>query len=188
MQSFKKSVMASKREYEIAFVGLKHGEHEYNYVLEDKFFIDKGAENVENISATVKLVLEKNTGFMLLKFQTGGSASVLCDRCGNALNVQLWDEFSMVVKLIDNPDEMNQQEEDADVFYISRSDSHIAVSDWLYEFTMLSIPVQNTCGVDEGNNSLCNQTVLAKLEQMKKSAHELTEKSIWKGLEKFKDN
>ena len=188
MQSFKTSVMASKREYEIAFVGLKHGEHEFNYVLDAPFFKEKGAESVQNMQATVKLVLEKNTGFMLLKFQTGGEAEVNCDRCGNVLSVNIWDEFSMVIKLIENPDEMNEQEEDADVFYIARSESHIEVSDWLYEFAMLSIPVQNICGVDANNQSLCNTEVLNKLEAMKLKDTEQMEKSIWKGLEKFKDN
>jgi uncharacterized metal-binding protein YceD (DUF177 family) len=180
--------MASKRLYEIAFVGLKHGEHEFNYTLEDKFFIEKGAEDVENMHATVKLLLEKNTGFMLLKFQTGGNAQVNCDRCGNLMQVSLWDEFNMVVKPVENPEEMNEQEVDADVFYIGRSESYLDVSDWLYEFVLLSIPTQHVCADDENGQSLCNKDVLKKLAEMKVTAEEQKENSIWKGLEKFKDN
>jgi uncharacterized metal-binding protein YceD (DUF177 family) len=188
LQSFKTSVMSSKREYEIAFVGLKQGEHELNYVLEDKFFIEKGAEDIQNMHANVKLTLDKNKSFMLLKFTTGGNAQVNCDRCGNELQVNLWDEFNMVVKLVDNPEEMNMQEEDADIFYIARSESHLEVSDWLYEFVLLSIPVQNVCANDENGKSLCNEEVLEKLNEMKIKAEAVKENSIWKGLEKFKDN
>jgi uncharacterized metal-binding protein YceD (DUF177 family) len=188
LQSFKTSVMTSKREYEIAFVGLKQGEHEYHYTLEDTFFKEKGAEDVENMHATVKLTLDKNVGFMILKFQTGGNAQVNCDRCGNLTQVQLWDEFQMIVKLIENPEEMNEQEEDADVFYIARSESHLEVSNWLYEFVILSIPVQNICGEDEQKQSLCNKDVLAKLNEMQIKVEEQKGNSIWKGLEKFKDN
>jgi uncharacterized metal-binding protein YceD (DUF177 family) len=180
--------MTSKRLYEIAFVGLKHGEHEFNYELGDKFFIEKGAEDIENMRATVKLLLEKNRDFMLLKIQTGGNAQVNCDRCGNVLQVSLWDEFNMVIKLIENPEEMNEQEQDADVFYIARSESHLDVSDWLYEFVLLSIPTQHVCGDDEKGESLCNKDVLKKLEEMRLIAEEQKENSIWKGLEKFKDN
>jgi uncharacterized metal-binding protein YceD (DUF177 family) len=180
--------MASKRLYEIAFVGLRHGEHEFNYELEDKFFIEKGTEDVENMHANVKLLLEKNRDFMLLKFQTGGTAQVNCDRCGNLMQVSLWDEFNVVVKLVENPEEMNAQEEDADVFYIGRGESHLDVSDWLYEFALLSIPTQHVCGNDEKGESLCNKEVLKKLEEMKATASEQKENSIWKGLEKFKDN
>ncbi len=188
MQSFKISAMESKRAYEIAFVGLKHGEHEFNYDLEDEFFKNKATTPVENIHATVKLLLEKNKDFMLLKFQTGGNAKVNCDRCGNELQANLWDEFNVVVKLVENPEEMNEQETDADIFYIARLESHLEISDWLYEFVMLSIPTQNECAKDKNGESLCNKEVLRKLAEMKNQIEEQKENSIWKGLEKFKDN
>ena len=35
---------------------------------------------------------------------------------------------------------MNDQEDDPDVYYISRGESHIDVADWIYEFINLSIP------------------------------------------------
>jgi hypothetical protein len=65
---------------------------------------------------------------MLLKFEIGGKADVTCDRCGNPLPMDIWDEFNMLVKLVENPEEMNDQEEDPDVFYISRTESHINVA------------------------------------------------------------
>jgi len=182
------SAMVSKREYEIAFVGLKQGIHEFNYELTPSFFKEKGAEDAENIHANVKMLLEKNTGFMLLKFNIGGTAEVTCDRCGNPLKADLWDEFNVVVKLTEDPDTMNEQEEDADVLYISRTESHIDVSDWLYEFVMLSIPMQKLCADDENGKSTCNKEVLQKLNEMKSSMDEHNANSIWKGLDKFKEN
>jgi uncharacterized metal-binding protein YceD (DUF177 family) len=180
--------MGSKRMYEITFVGLKQGEHEFEYQLNDAFFKEKGSEDVENMNATIKMLLDKNNGFMLLKFYVGGSAEVSCDRCGNTLKVELWDEFNMVVKLTEDPIKANEEEEDADVFYISKTESHVDVSDWLYEFGMLSIPTQHICGNDDNGNSLCNEEVLKKLEEMKASAEQPIESSIWKGLDKFKEN
>lgn len=179
--------MGNKRAFEVAFVGLKPGVHEFNYELDDKFFADKGARDLSNVKAKVKMTLEKNTGFMLLKFEVGGKADVSCDRCGNPLTIDLWDEFRMLVKMVDNPDEMNEQEEDPDVFYISRNESHIDISDWMYEFVLLSIPMQKTCGSDE-HGSKCNQEVLKKLEEMEKSHSDSIANNIWKGLEKFKEN
>jgi len=179
--------MANKRAFEIAFVGLKPGVHQFNYDLDDKFFAEKGAEDFTNAQANVKLSLEKNTGFMLLKFEVGGKADVSCDRCGNPLTMDLWDEFHVVVKLVDNPDEMNMNEEDPDVFYIARTESHLEVSDWLYEFAMLSVPTQRMCGEDEKGGSKCNNEVLEKLRQMEvKEEHNAN--TLWKGLDKFKEN
>lgn len=191
MPSFKLNAMANRRAFEIAFVGLKPGLHEFSYELNDKFFVEKGAEDFTNATANVKLTLEKNTGFMRLKFEVGGKADVTCDRCGNPLQIDLWDEFKMLVKLVDDPEVMNEQEEDPDVFYISRTESHLDVSDWLYEFVMLSVPMQKNCGEDEKGGSRCNKEVLAKLDEMKQRSAQNeadSNNNIWKGLDKFKKN
>lgn len=180
--------MANKRAYEIAFVGLKPGVHQFNYELDDKFFIEKGAEDFANGRANVRLSVEKNTGFMLLKFEVGGNADVTCDRCGNMLKMDLWDEFHMAVKLVDNPEEMNNNEEDPDVFYISRTESHLEVSDWLYEFVMLSVPTQRMCSEAERGGPKCNNKVLEKLKEMEVRDVEHNANTLWKGLDKFKDN
>lgn len=188
LHSFKLNAMANKRAFEIAFVGLKQGLHQFNYDVDSKFFQEKGATDVIDATANVKLTLEKNNGFMLLKFEVGGNAAVTCDRCGNPLKMDLWDEFKMLVKLVDNPEEMNDQEEDADVYYISRTESHINVSDWIYEFVMLSIPLQRMCSPEQMGGPQCNKEVLEKLKNMEARQVENNAKALWKGLEKFRDN
>ncbi len=180
--------MANRRAFEIAFVGLKPGVHSFNYDLEDTFFAEKGAQDFSNAKAHVKLSLEKNTGFMLLKFEVGGIASVSCDRCGNPLTMDLWDEFKMLVKLVDNPDEMNEQEEDPDVFYLSRTESHLYVGDWIYEFVTLSIPLQRMCTKEQMGGPQCNNEVLDKLKEMEAKHTEHNANALWKGLDKFKEN
>src|SRR5690606_27192277 len=115
----------------------------------------------------VKVILEKNTSFMMLKFEEDGDTEVSCDRCGNPLTVHLWDEFDLIIKLVENPVEMNETEEDPDIFYISRNASHIHLSEWLYEFVFLSIPNQRMCSEDEIGGPQCNKEVLAMLQEMK---------------------
>ncbi len=96
---------------------------------------------------------------MLLKFEVGGKLEVTCDRCGNGLPLDLWDEFNIVVKMVDDPDVMNDQEEDPDIYYISKGESHLRVSDWIYEFINLSIPMTRICGPDEIGGPNCNKEV-----------------------------
>ena len=180
--------MANRRAFEIAFVGLKPGIHEFNYELDDQFFREKGAEDLANVSANIKLLFEKNNGFMLLKFEVGGRSDVTCDRCGNPLKIDLWDEFKMLVKLVDNADEMNQQEEDPDVFYLLRTESHMDVSNWLYDFVLLSVPMQRMCAKEKMGGPQCNTEVLEKLKEMESRTMENNANTIWKGLDKFKEN
>ena len=57
---------------------------------------------------------------------------------------------------------MNNQEEDPDVFYISRTESHIDVAGWIYEFVLLSFPLQKMCSDEEMGGPQCNKEVLEK--------------------------
>lgn len=177
--------MGNSREYDIAFVGLKTGVHEFNYQVDDKFFANYKETDFNNCYASVKLTLEKNNSFMLLKFEIGGSVNVICDRCGNTLPMDLWDEFKLVIKQVENPEEMNKNEEDADVYYISRTESHIHLADWIYEFVLLSIPNQRMCSEEEMGGPQCNKEILAMLKKMKSTVTE-NNHPFEKGLEQFK--
>ncbi|MCM5528726.1 MAG: YceD family protein [Chitinophagaceae bacterium] len=178
--------MNSRREFEIAFVGLKPGFHEFQYEVTDKFFEQYKEQEFRNSRALVKLTLEKNTGFMMLKFEVGGSVEVNCDRCGNQLPMELWDEFNVLVKLVENPEEMNANGDDPDVYYISKTESHLHLSDWIYEFVNLSIPLQRMCGEDEIGGPHCNKEVLEMLKKMNAGNNQSTN-PIWKDLDKFKN-
>lgn len=179
--------MGNRREYDIAFVGLKPGAHEFNYQVDDKFFANFKETDFNKCDASVKLTLEKHSSFMMLKFEIGGSVNVICDRCGNTLPIDLWDEFNLVIKQVDNPIEMNETEEDPDVFYISRTESHIHLADWIYEFVMLSIPMQRMCKEDEIGGPQCNKEVLAMLKKMNSEIVDHNH-PLQKGLEQFKKN
>lgn len=179
--------MANRREFDIAFVALKPGLHHFNYEVDDKFFSNYVNADFNNCHAAIKLTLEKNASFMMLKFEVSGKTDVTCDRCGNNLGLDLWDEFNMIVKLVENPDEMNSNEEDPDIFYISRTESHLHVADWIYEFVSLSIPTQRMCTESEIGGPQCNKEVLTMLKKMQEAAKG-TNNPLLKGLEKFKDN
>lgn len=178
--------MGYRREYEIAFVGLKPGIHEYQYAITDKFFEAFQQQDFRNCQAQVKLSLDKKTGFMLLRFEIGGSLEVICDRCNNPLPFELWDEFNLTVKMVEEPELMNDQEDDPDVYYISRGESHIDVANWIYEFINLSIPMQKVCQYEKMDGPHCNPKVLDMLKKLESSEPEQKDNPIWKDLEKFK--
>jgi uncharacterized metal-binding protein YceD (DUF177 family) len=116
----------------------------------------------------------------------GGELEVTCDRCGSNLPSQLWDEFNIIVKMVDDPEVMNGQEEDPDVYFISRAESHINVEEWIYEFINLSIPMQKVCGYENMDGPYCNKEVKEVLKKLG-SENEPGSNPIWKDLEKFKN-
>ncbi|MBN8687905.1 MAG: DUF177 domain-containing protein [Chitinophagales bacterium] len=181
--------MSRRREFEIAFVGLKPGVHEYNYEIDDRFFEAFQQQDFRNCKARVKLHLDKKSSFMLLRFEIGGNLEVTCDRCNNELPLELWDEFTITVKMVEEPELMNEQEEDPDVYYISRGESHLDVAAWIYEFINLSIPMQKTCAFEKMDGPHCNKAALELLKKLEaeEEKEENKDNPIWKGLEKFKD-
>ena len=177
-----------RRDYDIAFVGLKQGIHEYQYQVNDKFFEAYQQQDFRNCRANIKLTLDKQNGFMLLKFEVGGALETTCDRCGSTtLPMNLWDEFNVVVKLAEEPDKMNEMEEDPDVYYIGRGESHLYIADWIYEFVNLSIPMQRMCSEEKIGSQYCDNDVLDMLSRGEDQPNS-SENPIWKGLEKLKKN
>ena len=179
--------MSRRREFEIAFVGLKPGVHEFSYPINDKFFEPFDEQDFRNCKANVKLSLDRKSSFMLLKFEIGGAMEVTCDRCNNNLPFELWDEFNITVKMVEEPELMNVQEEDPDVYYIGKTESHIDVASWIYEFINLSIPMQRTCKFEKMDGPSCNKAAMDMLKKLEPEENKTKENPIWKGLEKFKD-
>ena len=177
--------MAGRRDFAIAFVGLKPGTHSFEFEIDDLFFEAFGSQDFNNAKVKIQMELEKNTGFMLLKFEVGGTVEVVCDRCGNRLPMDLWDEFEMLVKMTDEPEAMNETEENPDVFYISRTESHLNVKNWIYEFVILSIPMQKMCAEADMGGSYCNKEVLERLAKM--NPKPAKDQSIWKDLDQFRN-
>jgi uncharacterized metal-binding protein YceD (DUF177 family) len=178
--------MGHRREFEIAFVGLKPGVHHYEYEIGDEFFVVFQQQDFSNCRASVKLTLEKNNNFMLFRFEIGGRLDVTCDRCNNQLPLDLWDEFNLTVKMVADPELMNDQEEDPDVFYISNSESHVDVANWIYEFINLSIPMQRSCDFEKMDGPYCNRAALDVLKKMNTTEDGNKDNPIWKELKKFK--
>ena len=179
--------MSRRREFEIAFIGLKPGVHEFNFSINDKFFEEFQQQDFRNCKAEVNLQLDKKNGFLLLKFEIGGTLEVICDRCNNFLPLNLWDEFNIIVKMVDDPEQMNEQEDDPDVYYIGRGESHLDVANWIYEFINLSIPMHKTCSFEKMDGPYCNPTAMDVLKNLEPEEKETKKNPIWKGLEKFKD-
>lgn len=183
----KSLTMSRRREFEIAFVGLKPGVHEFDYEIDDRFFEVFQQQDFRNCHARVKLTLDKKNSFMLLKFEIGGTLEVTCDRCNSNLPLELWDEFNITVKMVEEPELMNEQEDDPDMYYIAQGESHLDVANWVYEFINLSLPMQKACEFENMDGPHCNKTAMDVLKKLEPEENEKKENPIWKGLEKFKD-
>ena len=177
--------MKQNREFEIAWQGLKPGVHTYEYELNDKFFEGReGERDFKDLDVQVTLKFDKKTSFFMCHFDIDGSVTVACDRCGEDFKMRLWDEFELIIKLTGTED-AEEIDEDADVVFVSRSETVLNISNWLYEFVMLSIPLQRVHPDKENGEPGCDPEVLKMLDELSDPGE--VKNSIWKGLEALKD-
>jgi uncharacterized metal-binding protein YceD (DUF177 family) len=173
--------MKHNREFEIAWLGLKLGEHVYEFNVRDEFMHEHGAPaETHEWNAQVKLRFDRQQSFFRLHFDVSGSVVVPCDRCGDDFALNLWDEFDLLVKLTGEDEDEEATDEEADVAFVSRHETVIDISTWLYEFVMLSLPLQKVH--PEGT---CNPEAMKLLNQLG-SAEDEPQHDIWKGLKNIK--
>lgn len=178
--------MKHNREFEIAWQGLKPGVHTFQYDLDDRFMDERQAErDFKALDAQVTLTFDKKNSFFICHFDIDGSITVPCDRCGDDFKMRLWDEFDLVIKLTGG-DETHENEDDADVVFIPRSETVIDISNWLYEFVMLSIPLQRVHPDKPDGSEGCNPEALRLLNQLSEP-DEGPKNEIWKGLDALKE-
>jgi uncharacterized metal-binding protein YceD (DUF177 family) len=191
--------MNYQREFEIGWFGLALGVHEFEYQI-DKAKLKRleypKIEGLDDYSFNVKMNFDKKSSFFQLKFVIEGVANTICDRCGDPLNIEIWDEFDLIVKLTNEENLAQLEDEDeGDVVFISRNETVINVLEWIYEFIQLSIPIQKIHKNDEEGKSFCNPKALEVLANMAQFEEVLRLKSesptqdpkdIWKDLGKFK--
>lgn len=172
--------MKKYREFEIAYVGLKPGIHDYQFMITDDFFEKFEKPDFWNTQIDVKLSIDKKSLAMLLRFDINGTVDVLCDRCNENLRLTLWDEFELLVNMVDDDAVAKKSAIDAEVAYIGKSESILDVSEWVFEFIMLCMPLQRVHKENEQGESLCNPDVLKFLQQ----ETEIPTNPLWNELKK----
>ena len=178
--------MKHSREFEIAWQGLKPGPHTYVYDIDDRFMEEReGDDSFKDWDAKVTLVFDKHENFFMLHFDIDGTVNVPCDRCGDDFDLKLWDEFDLVIKLV--AEDAEGIEDEDDVVFIPRSETVIDIGKWVYEFLMLSIPLQHIHADLADGTSGCNPQALNLLDQLSDHGAE-AKKSIWKGLDALKED
>lgn len=174
------------RQYEISFVGLKTGINHFTFPIDDHFFALFEDSLVKEGNLEVKLEFDKETSFFLLKFMISGWVKLPCDRCAAELMFPIDEDYHIVVKF--DPHSVAEKDDSmADVVYINRSDSHLDVSQLMYEFINLSIPLNRiNCDNLKGEKP-CNQEILKRLTQQRPEK-KIKKDPRWDNLSKIKFN
>ena len=124
---------------------------EYEYQLDNQFFADLDALEVQKGQVNVSLKVRKTSGVYQLDFHTEGKVIVICDRCLDEMEQEVESDDRLRVKLGDEFSEID------DMVVVPEEDGYINVAWFIYEFIALSIPMKHVHAPGKCNKDMVNK-------------------------------
>jgi len=147
--------MGDLKEYNIKFVNLKSGSHEFSYKVGKEFFDAFEYSEIAAGEVSISMTLEKSTGMLVLNFLISGFIDSECDLCLDPVQIDVEGKFRQIVKLAED-----EESSDEEIIFIPPSEFEINVSPFIFEFIHLCIPAKKQH--EEGK---CNIEVQSKLNE-----------------------
>ena len=164
----------------VQFSGLKLGKHKFDFLVDDAFFEKLEYSPIEKGKVEVNIILKKKSSMMILYFELSGWIGANCDRCTVEFNQHLSGEHQLYVKFGDDFEEL-----DDNLMVIPRESHEMDVSQLIYEFIGLNVPLRAIPCEESNDTSICDQATLKVLEEA-----EMDEKKnnpLWAELNKIKN-
>ena len=127
---------------------------EYQYQLDNQFFAELDAPEVQKGKVDVTLRVRKTSGVYQLEFHTEGRVVVICDRCLDEMEQPVESDDRLKVKL------GAEYSEEDDIVVVPEEDGYINVAWFIYEFIALSIPMKHVHAPGK-----CNKDMVSKLSK-----------------------
>ena len=127
---------------------------QYEYQLDNQFFVDLDAPEVQKGQVNVTLNVRKTSGIYQLDFHMEGKVVVICDRCLDEMEQPVDTDDQLKVKLGTEFSEID------DIVVVPEEDGYINVAWFIYEFIALSIPMKHAHAPGK-----CNKDMVSKLSK-----------------------
>ena len=173
--------MKDLREFDIPFVGLKEGMHQFEYSIEKKFFdfFNYDEFNDSNVNVLVSF-LKKPTMFEL-QFNTSGWVEVACDVTNELYQQPIQSNIELIIKFGEEYNDDNEE-----LLIIPHTEFKINVAQYIYEAIVLAVPLKKIHpGIEDGS---LKSEILEKLKEFEvKEIDEETTKETDPRWDKLKD-
>lgn len=130
-------LMNTEKTYSISFIGLKNGEHTFEYQIDSDFFKNYNYDDFNSIQANISVLLNKKATHLEVNFKAKGVINVPCDVTNEDFDLPIENEFNLIVKF---GEEFNDDHDE--ILVIPMNEYEINLSQYIYELIVLSIPVK----------------------------------------------
>ncbi|WP_296633931.1 DUF177 domain-containing protein [Polaribacter sp.] len=127
--------MKDLKQFNIQFVGLKEGKHEFNYTIDNKFFEAFNFDDYHSSSIKVSLHFTKKSTLFELTFIAEGTVELPCDVTSELYHQEIDSELPLVVKF---GSEFNDDNEE--ILILPHEAYEFNVAQFIYEMIVLAVP------------------------------------------------
>lgn len=152
--------MKDLKDFDISFIGLKDGVHQFEYNISKEFFDFFNYEEFYNSNVNVSLSFLKKPTLFELEFTFSGSLEVACDITNELFQQPIETSIFLIVKF---GDEFNNENDE--LLIIPHSDYKLNIAQYIYEAIVLAVPIKKVHpGVEDGT---LKSEILDKLNEFK---------------------
>ncbi len=128
-------VMVSEKDFLIQFTGLKLGEHQFEYQIENDFFDLFNYSEFNSANIQVNIAMLKKTTMLELQFTHKGTVNVPCDITNEDFDLPIEGSLNLLVKF---GEEFNNENDD--FLILPHGEFQFNVMQYIYEMIALSVP------------------------------------------------
>lgn len=173
------------KQFSIPFTGLKIGKHLFDFEVDNSFFDAFEYSLVKKGNLKAEVELDKQETMLILQIHIKGTIVLDCDKCLAEFEAPIDVQERQIVKFAE--DEL--ESDDLEIIILSKKESELDVSAFLYEFITVSVPYIKVCE-ENGTGQKCDQEMIARLERLTIGSQEEEEKQDadprWAALKKLK--
>jgi len=159
--------MKELKEFTIPFIGLKLGEHWFDFKISKSFFEYFEYEDFNDANINLDVLLIKKNTMLEFTLSFKGSVNVNCDTTNEPYNQEIKGTFHFIVNF---GDEFNDENEE--LIILPHGSYEINIQQYVYESIVLAVPTKRIHpGIEDGT---LQSEILNKLEELRPTQYEET--------------
>jgi len=129
--------------YKIAYQGLKKEIHRFEYKLDDTFFGNLNHARIEGADINAIVTLDNTQEPYFIQIELEGTFIGECDKCAASIPLTIRGDYQLFVKF--TGEDISDDQDEMDILFLSREEPEIDLTQYLYDFAHLSLPMVKVC-------------------------------------------
>jgi len=159
--------MKELKEFTIPFVGLKIGEHQFDFDIRKTFFENFEYDEFNDVTIKLDVLLIKKATLLEFTLSFNGPVNVQCDITNEPFDLDITGTYHFVVNFGDDFNDENE-----DLLIIPHGSYEVNIQQYIYESIVLAVPTRKVHpGIEDGT---LKSEILNKLEELRPKLNEKT--------------